>query len=215
MRDHIEAIVRETVRDFLQNEMKTPSVFALIEQFPRAGPAFSAHLKKLRETHELQTFTAQEADPDAMLKAPVVYLAAPKLGTAARLALSMDDNPLSEALIQRQLENRPIVFNRSFLPQSSGGRAGKIDEKITRYLHTMQQEGILVTTSALAPEAVTSAKKRLEEGRRLIREADVERAYELQETVNVYAGDVLSPLAADRARELGVTVQRKGGNEVW
>lgn len=148
--------------------------------------------------------------PLALEQADILYLPVLSLGLIARLAYSIDDDLASNWTISAQLSGKPIVLAKDELQlQNSNPLATPftVQTKVNTYLRTLRQDGMTISTTRSAMGAIDVQLKKQSDHRPLLLVKHIEAAWEHSEPfINVPKSTIISPLAKDRAKELGMGI---------
>ncbi|TMW71034.1 hypothetical protein [Alteribacter natronophilus] len=233
MREQIAALVQEAVKEFFRGpgqKTRRKNVLVLLDYESLNPELVNAHLKAVTQAHDVTMYAGKgwrELFPgaaaleeagrkeltDAAEAAEIVYIPVASHGFVARLALTIDDDPVAQTAIALQLAGRPFLVADDELGLRSYRRLfarPSVEKRITGYMRQAREDGAVFTTLDKAEQRI-GAMKPHEPKRPLVLASHVEEAERNGETELVVPGKTLvTPMGRDRARELGVTIIEEG-----
>ncbi|PYZ96491.1 hypothetical protein CR205_12280 [Alteribacter lacisalsi] len=233
MREQIAALVQEAVKDFFRGsgqKARRRNVLVLLD-YESLNPAqVHAHLKALTAQHNVTMYAGEswrqsfpearaleEAGRKELTEAAeaeeVVYIPVASHGFLAKLALTIDDEPIAETAIALQLAGRTFLVADDDLVLRSYRRLfarPAVEKRITGYMRQAREDGAVFTNLDKAVQRL-GAMKPHEPKRPLVLASHVEEAERNGETELVVPEKTLvTPMGRDRARELGVAIRKEG-----
>lgn len=169
--------------------------------------------KNPEDLDNVKTIALNEIDRYSFLKrlekVNVIYLPVVSYSLLAKVALTLDDDLLSWLVIQMQLKGKKLIFANDFFNQTTNVLAAQsIKERINAYARQIQKDGISLFPMSRVTEKLLRHKIDQPEIPLLL-ERHIEAFYKNgTRKIKLTKKSLISPLGKDRARELGIKIER-------
>ncbi|MGM8211297.1 hypothetical protein ACLIBH_00740 [Virgibacillus sp. W0430] len=232
MRDYVVSIVKQTIHEFLQQDRSNRAEQILVLLPEESSIYDMQHLNQLAATYNLTlAVTNEDFQPDENV--PVInvarvaenerkllvnefdllYVPTISHGFLAKLSLLIDDTKPIWLTLHMLLEGKPVILGQDqiirkrsslFFPKPS------IEKKVQNYMKQLMGDGVTFCSQNKVAAKISSVLAKEKNRRPLVLAKHIEELVrDGEKEVTIPAQSIVTPMAKDAARELGMAIKKE------